>query len=167
MGKLKRFLKHLVAGHWQVARRFPEPSMRAIEKAISDSERLHRGELRFAVEAGLEGHDLLRGITPRARAIEVFSQLRVWDTEENTGVLVYLLLADRDVEIVADRGVHARVGEAGWQAICHAMETRFRNGEFEYGVLEGIASTTSLLAQHFPARGGDNPNEILDAPVVL
>lgn len=167
MGKIARLLKHLAAGRWQVARRFPASSMRTIEKAIRESEHLHFGELRFVVEAGMEWQDLLRGITPRGRAVEVFSQLRMWDTEQNSGVLIYLLLADRDVEIVADRGIHARVGEAGWQAICHAMETRFRNGEFERGVLEGIAAITALLAQHFPAGEGNNPNEIPDAPVVL
>ncbi len=164
--ELKRFMKHLVAGRWQVMRRFPAPAMRAIEQAVRESERSHRGELKFVVEAGLEWPELLRGTTPRARAIEVFSQLRVWDTEDNSGVLIYLLLADRDVEIVADRGIHARVGEARWQAICHIMESRFRNGEFERGVIEGIAEITSLLAKYFPANER-NPNEIADAPVVL
>ncbi len=142
-------------------------AMQRIGAAVTESENSHLGEVRFVVEAVLPWQMALRGVSARERAIGLFSDLRLWDTELNSGVLVYLLLADRDVEIVADRGIHARVGEAGWQAICHAMETRFRNGEFENGVLEGIASITSLLAQHFPARDGDNPNEILDAPVVL
>ncbi|OIQ83836.1 hypothetical protein GALL_343550 [mine drainage metagenome] len=167
MGKLKRFLKHLAAGRWQVTRYFPSSTMRAIEKAIHDSEHLHGGELRFVVEAGLEWQELLRRVSPRARAVEVFSQLRVWDTEHNSGVLIYLLLADRDVEIVADRGIHARVGEAAWKKICHEMETRFRQGEFEPGVIEGVAAITVLLKQHFPTRGADNPNEISDAAVIL
>lgn len=166
MGKITRFLLHLTAGRWQVARHFPIASMRSIEKAIRESERLHHGELRFAVEAGLELPELLRGVTPRARAIEVFSQLRVWDTAHNSGVLIYLLLADRDVEIVADRGIHARVGDAPWQAICRQMETRFHQGQFEQGVLEGVAGITRLLQQHFPADAG-NPDEMSNAPVVL
>lgn len=167
MRKLKRFLKHLLAGRWQVRQHFPQGAMARIEQAIHESERLHSGELRFAVEAGLDWPELLHGVTPRARAVDVFSQLRVWDTEQNSGVLIYLLLADRDVEIVADRGIHACVGDAGWRAICHQMETRFRQGEFELGVIEGLAAITTLLQQHFPAQGAANPNEISDAPVVL
>ncbi len=147
-------------------RRFPASSMRAIEKAIRDSERLHDGELRFAVEAGLEWQELLKGVSPRARAVEVFSRLHVWDTEHNSGVLIYLLLADRKVEIVADRGIHARVGQSGWESICHNMEKRFRAGEFETGVVEGIAAITLLLQQHFPATQ-EHHNELPDTPIVL
>lgn len=166
MSKLRRFLKHLMAGRWQVVQHFPSSTMVAIEKTIRDSERLHEGELRFAVEAGLEWQELLRGVLPRARAVEVFSQLRVWDTKHNSGVLIYLLLADRKVEIVADRGIHARVGKAGWEAICRKMEQRFRAGEFETGVVEGINAITLLLQRHFPA-SRENPNELPDTPIVL
>lgn len=166
MTKLKRFLKHLTAGRWQVARCLPAPAMRAVEKAILQSERSHLGELRFAVEAGLEWHELLRGLSSRARAVEVFSQSRIWDTEHNCGVLIYLLLAERKVEIVADRGIHARVGNAGWEAICRKMEQRFAAGEFETGLLQGIAAITLLLQQHFPATH-ENPNELPDAPIIL
>ncbi len=166
MGKMKRILKHLLSGRWQVYRMFPTSAMRRIEEAIRESERLHDGELRFAVEHGLEWHQLWHGVSPRARAIEVFSQLRVWDTEHNSGVLIYLLLADRDVEIVADRGMHARVGDEAWRSICQAMEQHFRRNEFEEGVLAGISAITSLLQHHFPA-APDNPNEMRDAPVVL
>lgn len=166
MRKLKRWLKHLLAGRWQVRQHFPQVAMLRIEQAIRESERSHSGELRFAVEAGLEWPELWRGVTPRARAIEVFSQLRVWDTEQNSGVLIYLLLADRDVEIVADRGIHARVGDAGWRQICASMEQQFRKGQFEQGVMEGVAAITTLLRQHFPA-APDNPNEMRNDPVVL
>ena len=140
--------------------------MHAIEAAIRQSETSHMSELRFAVEAGLDWPDLLAGTSSHGRALEVFSRLRVWDTEHNSGVLIYLLLADRKVEIIADRGIHARVGEAGWAAICRNMEHRFRAGEFEGGVLEGIAAITVLLQQHFPAQGV-NPNELPDYPVAL
>lgn len=167
MGRFKRFLKHMMAGRWQVVRRFPASAMLNIEKAISDSECLHLGEVRFVVEAGLEWQELLQGVTPRARAIEVFSQLHVWDTEHNTGVLIYLMLADRDVEIVADRGIHSRVGEAAWKGICHQMETQFRQGEFERGVIEGVAAISMILQQHFPIQAATNQNEMPDAPVVL
>jgi hypothetical protein len=166
MLKIKRALKHLVAGHWQIKKLFPDSALRAIEKAIGESERLHGGELRFAVEAGLAWEACWRGVTARARAIDVFSQLRVWDTEHNSGVLIYLLLADRRVEIVADRGIHARVGDAEWGRICRNMERRFRTGEFEAGVLEGIAEITALLKEHFPANGA-RANELDNRPVIL
>lgn len=162
-----RILKHLFSTPWHVRRCFSKAALQRIEAAIAASEHGHRGELRFAVEPALPWLDLLRGLTARARALQVFSQLRVWDTEHNTGVLIYLLLADRDVEIVADRGIHAQVGEQAWQAICRQMETRFRAGEFEPGVLEGVQAISALLRQHFPADGNDNPNELADAPIVL
>ena len=157
---ISRFFKHMTAG------RLPKNSMERIASAIGQSEKSHMGELRFAVETGLDWPELFAGISSRERALEVFSQLHVWDTEHNSGVLIYLLLADRTVEIVADRGIHARVGDAAWQTICRAMEQKFRAGEFEDGVLEGIAAITALLQQHFPAQG-PNPNELPDEPVAL
>ena len=166
MKKIIRFTRHLTAGRWQVARCLPKSSMDRIASAIHQSESRHMGELRFAVEAGFDWAHLHAGISSRDRALEVFSLLRVWDTEHNSGVLIYLLLADRKVEIVADRGIHARVGNARWTAICHAMEQKFRAREFESGVLEGIAAITTLLQQHFPAQEADH-NELPDYPVTL
>lgn len=161
-----RWLKHLFSGAWQVRRAFPSQAMQAIEADIRAGETSHRGEIRFAVEAGLDIAPLLRGQTARARAIEVFSDLHVWDTESNNGVLIYLLLADHDVEIVADRGIDRLVGPEGWQRICKDMETALRAGRFEDGVRAGIQAVSERLAQHFPAHGG-NHNELPDAPVVL
>jgi len=163
---MMRFLKHLTATRWQVAICFPAHSMLAIRNAIEASEKNHMGELRFAVEAGLDWPQLLAGTSSRDRAVEVFSQLHVWDTEYNSGVLIYLLLADRKVEIVADRGIHARVGNEGWTAICHHMEKEFRMGNFESGVLQGITAISALLNEHFPAYT-HNPNELSDGPTVL
>lgn len=166
MNKFARFIKHLTAARWQVRRRLPAHSMNAIAAAIHASEKLHMGELRFAVEAGLDWPDLFAGITSRERALEVFSHLRVWDTEHNSGVLIYLLLADRKVEIVADRGIHSRVGNSAWISICQDMESKFRSGDFESGVLLGITEITALLQQHFPAQT-NNPNDLPDRPTVL
>lgn len=166
MDKLVRFLRHLTATRWLVARRFPRRSMERITAAIAQSENSHMGELRFAVEAGLDWPDLFAGTSTHARALQVFSQLRVWDTEHNSGVLIYLLLADRKVEIVADRGIHARVGNEQWQVICHAMEQEFRAGKFEGGVLDGIAAISALLQQHFPEQHAKH-NELPDHPVIL
>lgn len=146
---------------------FPQSALANIAAEIGKSETLHLGELRFAVEPGLHLHDLLRGKTARQRALEVFSQLRIWDTEHNSGVLIYLLLAERGVEIVADRGIHARVGDESWQSICRQMQTRFQNSEFELGVIEGIRAITALLQQHFPTGGMHKSNELPDTPVIL
>ncbi len=109
---------------------------------------------------------LFRGQSSRERAIEVFSQLRVWDTQHNNGVLIYLLLADRDVEIVVDRDIDAKVGELGWQAICRRMEDAFRQGNYQEGVINGIHAVAERLSEHFPA-SGENPDELPNRPVVL
>jgi uncharacterized membrane protein len=165
--QMGRFFRHVFSFPWRVRKNFPSRSLKAIETAIADSESSHLGELRFVVEHALDIAELWRDVTPRQRAVELFSRLRVWDTEHNSGVLMYLLLADRQVEIVADRGIHARVGDAVWLEICRDMEIHFRAGKFERGVIEGVASITALLQRHFPAQGLDNPNEISDAPIVL
>lgn len=148
------------------ARAFPEQSLHAIEAAVKESELTHSGEIRFAVEPALEIGALLKGQSARERAVQVFSALRVWDTEQNNGVLIYLLLADRDVEIVADRGIHARVGAEAWEAVCRRMESAFREGRMEQGAVEGVREAGALLARHFPA-AGPNPNELGDRPVML
>ncbi|MDD5329556.1 MAG: TPM domain-containing protein [Sulfuricella sp.] len=164
--KIKRLVRHGLTFPWQVRRVFPRRAMQAIEAAIGLSERTHSGEIRFAVEAALDAYSLLKGKSARERAIEVFSQLRVWDTECNNGVLIYLLLADRRVEILADRGVHQKVGDQGWADICREMERAFRQGRFEEGAILGIREVTRHLAEHYPAQG-ENPNELADAPVIL
>jgi uncharacterized membrane protein len=161
-----RILRHLMQPAWTVRRAFPAHSLEAIRGAIAQSEAGHTGEIRFAVEHALDLRGLLRNLSARERAIDVFSQLRVWDTEHNNGVLIYLLLADRDVEIVADRGIHARVGSQGWEAICRGMEAAFGAGRFEAGVLDGIQAIGEHLRRHFPSAGGGE-NELPDRPVVL
>jgi len=159
-----RLFKHLVAGRLAVLRVLPPRAMRAIEQAIRESEAGHGGQIRFAVEPVLDFAALMRGQSARQRAIEVFSQLRVWDTEHNNGVLIYLLLADRDVEIIADRGIHARLGNAGWETVCREMEQAFRQGRFEEGVIAGIKAVSDHLQRHYPSR---QSNELPDKPVVL
>ena len=159
-----RVLRHLAMPAWRLRQSLPRASMQAIETAIGASERTHGGQICFAVETALDLAPLARGQAARERALEVFAQLRVWDTEHNNGVLIYLLLADRDVEIVADRGIAARVPAAQWEAICQAMESAFRAGRFEQGVLEGIHAVGELLARHFPERG---PDRLSNAPYLL
>jgi uncharacterized membrane protein YgcG len=161
-----RIIRHLATGHLAVKRAFPEAALIAIEKAIQASEMQHEGEIRFAVEPSLGTLSLLKGQTGRERAVEVFSDLRVWDTEQNNGVLIYLLLADRDVEIVADRGISARAGNDEWENICREMEGAFGQGQFEAGVIAGIGAIGHHLRKHFPA-GDGRENELPDSPVIL
>ncbi|MBI5430816.1 MAG: TPM domain-containing protein [Nitrosomonadales bacterium] len=167
----KRIMRHLSTGNAAVRRAFPPRMLAAIERAIRETETRHNGQIRFAVEAALDMPPLFAGQLARERAIAVFSELRVWDTELNNGVLIYLLLADRDVEIVADRGVHARLGNDVWETICQEMEANFRAGGFEEGVLAGIGSVGQHLARLYPRTGdqsaGDRPNELPDSPVLI
>lgn len=166
MKKLLRIFRHLTASRLQANRIFPARSIKTITASIAASESLHMGELRFVVEAGLDWPELLRGIGSRARALQVFSDLHIWDTENNSGVLIYLLLADHKVEIVADRGINQRVRPDAWLEICRNMELHFRKGEFEKGVLLGIESISTLLQRHYPASGA-NLNELPDHPEII
>jgi uncharacterized membrane protein YgcG len=163
---IKRIMRHLSTGRAAVGRVFPLRTLNAIEHTIRETETRHDGQIRFAVEPALELVPLLTGQTAQRRAIDVFSSLRVWDTEHNNGVLIYLLLADRDVEIVADRGIHVRLGREVWETICRDMEAAFRKGDFEAGVLAGIHAVGEHLSRHFPLRSGKQ-NEMPDLPVLL
>jgi uncharacterized membrane protein len=163
---IKRIIKHLSTGHAAVRRCFPRVSLKKIENAIAEAEKTYAGQLRFVVEHGLDLKPLLVGQTARQRAIEVFSQLRIWDTEHNNGVLIYVLLADRKVEIVADRGVNAKLGQHSWDAICQEMGTAFSHGRFEEGSIAGLKSVQQLLSKLYPP-DGTNANELPDQPVIL
>lgn len=163
---MKRILTHLILPSWRVRQVFPAAVLKAIEAEIAASETRHTGELRFVVEASLPLPQLLRGVTARQRALEAFAELHVWDTEDNSGVLIYVLLADRHVEILADRGINKKVGEATWQAICTNMEGAFRRGDFGEGAVTGVQEIGRVLATHFPAHG-ENPDELPNAAVIL
>jgi len=163
---IKRIARHLVQHHWRAKQIFPPAVLGRIEQAIRQGESTHSGQVRFVVEGALDGRPLFSNQPARARALDVFSHLRIWDTAHNNGVLIYLLLADRDVEIIADRGIDAKVGPAGWETICRAMEAEFRSGRFEHGVTSGIGAVSRELARHFPP-SGPQPNELPDAPVVM
>lgn len=166
MTRLERIVRHLFYPPWLARLRFPGHALDAIERAVHGAESRHRGEIRFAIEAGLTLPALLGGVSARQRAHEVFSLLRVWDTEENNGVLVYVLLADHDVEILADRGIGAHVAAEEWQRICHEMESAFRRGAFEEGAVAGIRALGEVLARHFPAGAGQR-NELPNRPTLL
>lgn len=164
--QIRRFLRHVFCPHFRTESFFSRNSLLAIEDSIRRIEATHQGEIVFAVEASLSLRDLRRGLSARERAVEVFSDLRVWDTELNNGVLLYLLLADKDIEIVADRGVMRRADPTIWQKICSEIESCFRNRQFEQGVLTGIRLIGEQLAAHYPGDGGAR-SELSNRPVLL
>ena len=163
---LGRSLKHLFSTRWTTRRHFTPDVLRRIEAAIAAVEGRHAGEIRFAIETAFDLPDLWYGTTPRERAVVVFGHLGVWDTAGNNGVLIYVLMADRDVEVVADRAIAARVTGPEWEAVCREMEAHYTEGRFAEGSEAGIAAIGRLLARHFPGDGGDR-NEQPDAPVML
>ena len=162
----KRILTHLFYPGWWLRRDFPATELANIETVIKKSEATHSGEIRFAIESALPLKALWNNETPTERAIEVFSLLRVWDTEDNNGVLIYLLLADRKVEIIADRAINNVVEKQEWQRICNLMEQAFKSNNFSQGVTQGIDEISLLLTHHFPLKPHDI-NELSDKPVIL
>ena len=174
--RLARLLRHALATHWRTRMLFPRATLDAIEKAIREAERTHAGQIRFAIETALTPMHIWHRVSAHKRALEVFSALRVWDTERNNGVLVYLLLADRSVEIVADRGFKSRVSAAEWAAVCRLIESHFLHSRFKSGCLAGIEAIGALIARHFPgeipvdstsAVGVAADNELSDRPTLL
>src|SRR6202167_3463319 len=168
--RIGRLIRHAAATHWRTRMLFPAATLDAIERAIARAEKSHGGEIRFAVETSLTPLHILNGLAPRARALEVFASLRVWDTESNNGVLIYVQLADHSVEIVADRGVARRVGQSEWDGVCRMMEEHFRAGRFKIGSIAGVDAVGALLARHFPAQASRQSgagNQLPDRPTLL
>jgi uncharacterized membrane protein len=163
-----RWFRHLFATRRALLRAFPESALRRIEAAVDESEQRHAGEIRVAIESSLEPNEVWRGKTPRERALEVFAALGVWDTEANNGVLVYVLLADRDVEIVADRGFNGRVAAAEWAAVCEDIDAEFRSGRYAEGLVAGVQQVGRMIGAHFPQRPGQrDENELPNRPALL
>ena len=160
----RQLARHLFTTGWSLRRTFDAPTLQAIEQAIVESERYHGGEIRFAVEGSLGVLELMRGVTPRQRALQTFARLGVWDTDANNGVLIYLSWADRDVEIVADRGFNGRVTEQEWGEACRRMEQSFARGAPRQAIVAGIHAVGALIARHFPAVDRD---ELPNRPVLL
>jgi uncharacterized membrane protein len=165
---LRRLVRHLASTPHGLRRALPSAALERIAQAIHAAESGHQGEIRFVIEHALPWSYLHRNARPRERALMMFSKLRVWDTEHNNGVLLYVDLADRAVEIIADRGIAAKVPRATWQAICHAARDHFREGRLEAGAVGAIEAIGAVLAEHFPlAPGETRGNELPDQPVVL
>jgi uncharacterized membrane protein len=167
--KVGRMIRHVTATHWRTRMQFPSATLDAIEKAIARAESTHAGEIRFAIETALTPRHILNDVSPRAHALDVFSHLRVWDTDKNNGVLIYVQLADRNVEIIADRGFQGRVSPAEWEAVCRLMEEHFRAGRFQIGSIAGVEAIGNLLARHFPQAAHAAPanNQLPDRPTLL
>jgi len=159
-------VRHLCATRAGTRRRFSDATHASIESAIRQAESRCSGEIRFAIDTALDIAELWAGVTPRERAVQVFSQLRVWDTDLRNGVLIYVLAEDRDVEIVADRGAAARISPAEWEAACRLIENHFREGRFTEGSVAGVAAVAELLEREFPARPGDR-DELSNQPTLL
>jgi hypothetical protein len=163
---LGRFWRHVLMNPMRAARAFPAAALDAIHREIVAHEKLHRGEVCFVVEAELQTRQLWADLPSRDRAREVFAMQGVWNTEENNGVLIYVLLADHKVEIVADRGIDARVGAESWARIVADMDRFFAESRFEEGAIAGVRAVSELLATHFPARG-EGANELADRPIMM
>jgi uncharacterized membrane protein len=165
--KLARLMRHLSSTRWSTRQRFTVPVLEAIESAIREVEQRHSGEIRFAVESALHFISLWHDLPPRRRATQVFGQLGVWDTAENNGVLIYVLMADHVVEIVADRGIAARIPQTEWDEVCREIERQFRAGQFKTGSVGAVQAVGRLIARHFPASRPDGADELPNQPVLL
>jgi uncharacterized membrane protein len=163
---LSRLIRHLTTTRWSTRQYFSAPVRDAIEKAIGETEALHGGEIRLVVETAFDLPELWRGLPVRQRALQVFGQFGVWDTANNNGVLIYVLMADHVVEIIADRGIAARVTPAEWQTVCRQMEHHYRAGRFLDGSVVGIIGVGALLGRHFPGKAGGG-HELPNQPVLL
>ena len=167
LAKLKRLFKHRWLDESDTHRAIPREMVERLTRRVAASEQRHSGEIRIYVEAGLPTSYVLRGAGARERALTLFGKLRVWDTEHNNGVLVYLLLAERAIEIVADRGLNRQVDASQWTAIATSMGTAFKAGRFEDGLTQALEEVSALLVQHFPLAAGEvNPNELPDEPIL-
>lgn len=167
LGKIKRVLRHRMLDEADTRKAIPPALVQRLSQRVTASERRHTGEIRICVEASLPTSYLLRDATARQRAVAMFGKLRVWDTEHNNGVLVYLLLAERAIEIVADRGLAQRVDPGEWQRIVQRMGAAFREGRYEDGLTQALEEVSALLVEHFPAApGAVRANELPDQPVL-
>jgi uncharacterized membrane protein len=164
--KLLRLLRHITTTRWSTRRHFPQGVRDAIEQAIGECEARHGGEIRFVVETSFDLPELWRGLTAHQRALQVFGQFGVWDTVHNNGVLIYVLMADHVVEIIADRGIASRIQQNEWEAVCRQMQHHYREGRFRDGSIVGILGVGALLGRHFPGKAASD-NAPPNQPVLL
>lgn len=166
MKTLPRMRSHLMTGKASGRRAFPAATLQAIQDTIADGEQRHRAQIRVIIETALSAGAVLRGVPARERARELFSHYQIWDTEENCGILLYVNLADRKVEIIADRTVTRLLDAQEWQAVCATMTKGFAHGEFHASAVAALQQLNALLEQRFPANGVQL-NQLPDRPIVL
>jgi uncharacterized membrane protein len=164
--RIARAWRHVSSSTAQARRAFPRATLDAIAAAIAAGEQTHRGEVRLVVEKGLPFDEVWEGVSNRQRALDLFADYGVWDTEDNCGVLIYINLAEHKVDIVADRGIDRKIDAATWQAICQTLTAGFKQGQFHQATLAAIDAVNALLRQHFPANGS-RPNELPDQPILI
>jgi uncharacterized membrane protein len=164
--RVARTWRHLSSSTAEARRAFPPETLSAISAAIAAGEQTHRGEVRVVVEKGLPFEEVWDDVSNRQRALDLFADYGVWDTEDNSGVLIYINLAEHKVDIVADRGIDRKIDTATWQAICQTMTAGFKQGQFHQATLAAIDEVNALLRQHFPA-DGSGPNELPDHPILI
>jgi uncharacterized membrane protein len=164
---IKRLIANLCVMPWTASKIFNSAVCQSIEKAIVNAELINTGEVRFVVEGNLDVAWILRGVSARQRAIELFSSLRIWDTEQNTGVLVYVLMSEHKIEIVADRGITQRVPQQVWDDIAMSMSKAFAENDFVTGSITGLQRIKVLLAEHFPSSLSDNCNELTNRILII
>lgn len=162
-----RLWQNLFAGWFGMSRHFPSGVLDDIAREVAAGERQHLGEIRVVIESRLSMPEVLGGMDARSRAAGLFASLRVWDTEHNNGVLLYVLLAEHRIEVVADRGIAARVDASEWASLSASMRDRFAQGQWREGMLAGVAHANALLTRHFPGDGTERVSELPDAPVIL
>ncbi len=165
----KRWWSHLTVTRSKLNRTFSEATLDTLQQAIAAAECRHSAELRVVIEAGFTPYELLSGLTPNARALGLFSRLRVWDTEANSGVLLYVLLAEHAIELIADRGVHKLAGNKTWESVVKQLENSFTAGQFATGMIGVIDKLNGILVENFPATNKNvrKRNELSDRPLLI
>jgi uncharacterized membrane protein len=167
MSMMRRLAQNAFSGWFQLSRHFPPALLDQVASKVAVGETTHRGEVRIAIESRLPLGLVFDGMTAHDRAKQAFAQLRVWDTEQNCGVLLYVLLAEHHIEVVADRGIAARVDSSAWEGLCAAMREHFAGGRYGEGLKQGVAAANALLAEHFPGDGTPRVDELPDRPILL
>lgn len=163
---LKRLFRHSWLDADDTRRAIPDDMVQRLMQRVQASEQRHSGEVRICVEAALPASYIWRNASARERAVMMFSKLRVWDTARNNGVLIYLLLAERAIEIVADRGLNEKVSAAQWQTVAQHMAGAFAQNQYENGLTQALEEVSALLVQHYAVPTGSvRTNELPDAPV--
>lgn len=164
---LKRLWRHFLHPRFRVQRYFPTNALESISQNIALSEQKHLGQIRFVIESNFPSSAILQQLTPRQRACQWFSDLAIWDTQDNCGVLIYISFADHAVEIVVDRGIAQRVSDQVWQDVCVNMQNAFKNEQYLTGLNQGLSEIDAILQREYPRTNHDGNNELPNEVVMI